>query len=161
MKPRGMRPQHWLWMARWWGWGADGRSHACLCYALIFPILVMIMMSSGSERSPGPQGVTALILRAQGHLKTLQRASSFLVSPLHLCLFLSSIPNRNPKHPQSKILAAGVSQPVPYSEAWVLVSPPVPEAPLPSPASVSLTQTGNRDFPMLRALHGRQPWGLL
>lgn len=38
---------------------------------------------------------------------------------------------------------------------------PLPGAPSPCPASVPLTQRGSRDFPLLRALQGRQPWGLL
>lgn len=42
-----------------------------------------------------------------------------------------------------------------------VVLSPLPGALSPCPASVPLTQRGSRDFPLLRALQGRQPWGLL
>ena len=66
------------------------RLHACLCCALI-------SLKSGHEneepwarkKSKSP-GATDLSLRAQGHLRTLQRAPSFLASLSHLRLFLSS-----------------------------------------------------------------------
>lgn len=91
----------------------------------------------------------------------VQRASPCLTSLLHLHLSLSSHPQQDSQTPPAQ---GARSQSIPslslHSETWESVWPPPSGAPSLSPASEPLTQTGNRDFPRLRALQERQPWGL-
>lgn len=150
MESIGTKPWSWAWIGRW---GDEGyRSQACLSCARSFPSLVMPTRSSGPERSPHPE--------SPGPPEDFTEGPSFLASLLTLPLPLFPLLRESPA-PPARALEIGVAQPVPSQRAMGVVLSPLPGAPSPCPASVPLTQRGSRDFPLLRALQGRQPWGLL
>lgn len=85
-------------------------------------------------------------------------------SSSHPCtfgFFSLPIPNRTPKHLQLRALEGGSTPacPITMKHGYWCGCPSQGLPPL--PCLCPLIQMGNRDFPMLRALLERQPWGLL
>lgn len=132
------------------------RLHSHLCCALIFSSLVMMRRTCEPENSPSPREPQT----SPRELRAIQRAPPSSSHPCTFGFFSLPIPNRTPKHLQLRALEGGSTPacPITMKHGYWCGCPPRGSL---LPCLCPLIQMGNRDFPMLRALLERQPWGLL